>query len=287
MGVNGRRKQNPLQNDSTLSGSDTQAFREKEFFYLVMVGFAGLLLLSFCLMELWIKGLWDDYSIVSLDSYLSIKILSLRNSFGLELFSKITMLGNWQVISGGIVLVLIYLLVVAKRRDLFFPFLVSMLGCSVFTAITKELLKRQRPFNLTDVLGYSFPSGHTSHTACFYGFVLFLLLRKVKKPLYKVGGFILWLGITSLVGFSRLYLDVHYLSDVLAGAFLGSAWLLVGISMVGLFNVHYESIHHYYGHIVFNSGKFYTCSVFLFLVAWFILYLIVAFIFSPEYVPVS
>lgn len=57
--------------------------------------------------------------------------------------------------------------------------------------------------------------------------------------------------------------------------------------MVGLFNVHYESIHHYYGYIVFNSGKFYTCSVFLFLVAWFILYLIVAFIFSPEYVPVS
>lgn len=70
-------------------------------------------------MELWIKGLWDDYSIVSLDSYLSIKILSLRNSFGLELFSKITMLGNWQVISGGIVLVLIYLLVVAKEETFF------------------------------------------------------------------------------------------------------------------------------------------------------------------------
>jgi len=146
LGVNGRRKQNPLQNDSTLSGSDTQAFREKEFFYLVMVGFAGLLLLSFCHMELWIKGIWGEYSIVPLDSCLSMKILSLRNPFGLEVFSKVTMLGNWQVISGGIVLVLIYLLVVAKRKDLFFPFLVSMLGCSLFTAITKELFKKATPF---------------------------------------------------------------------------------------------------------------------------------------------
>lgn len=217
-----------------------------------------------------------------LDNYVAVKILALRGNWGMELFGKITMLGNWQVVLFSTILVAIYIIFVEKRKDLLFSFLASIGGCSFSTAFVKELVKRQRPFGISEILGYSFPSGHTSHVVCLYGFVLFLLLRTSEKFSYKMGSSVLWLGVVVLVGFSRLYLGVHYLSDVLAGALLGIFWLLIGTSLVIKQDKKLKST----AGSIFVEGEPIRATfrlVPLLFLSWLVLYLIVIFCITPEH----
>ena len=78
---------------------------------------------------------------------------------------------------------------------------------------------------------FSFPSGHTTIAVAFYGLVCYLLIRKLRS--YKVGVFVFLIGMFFMltIGFSRLYLCVHYLSDIIAGYMVGSLWMLLSISL--------------------------------------------------------
>jgi len=109
------------------------------------------------------------------------------------------------------------------------------LNISLFSAwFADDLLKlwfeRSRPAGeaLTAAAGYSFPSGHAMVSMAFYGFMAFLLLYHSKQKLKwwaAMGLFIL----VFLVGFSRIYLNVHYTSDVLAGFLFGAIFLIGSI----------------------------------------------------------
>lgn len=93
----------------------------------------------------------------------------------------------------------------------------------------KILLQRQRPLVplIAKVHGYSFPSGHTFSSVTFYGIVGYLIYKNVKLPILK------WVLIAAtylfifMIGFSRVYLRLHYASDVIAGFCLGLIWLLL------------------------------------------------------------
>lgn len=77
--------------------------------------------------------------------------------------------------------------------------------------------------------GFSFPSGHSMMSTLFYGFLLFLLVRNERFCKGRKG-FMMALGsLPVLIGFSRVYLGVHYASDVLAGWAAGLAWLGLGM----------------------------------------------------------
>jgi undecaprenyl-diphosphatase len=110
---------------------------------------------------------------------------------------------------------------------------------ALFNLILKQIFLRPRPVFPQAFLvdsGYSFPSGHTMISLVFYGAVAFLVLLTLKKrwnKFFVVLGFIL---ISALIGFSRLYLGVHYLTDVLAGWAAGGLWLTVCILGDYLFN---------------------------------------------------
>lgn len=120
-------------------------------------------------------------------------------------------------------------LLVSKRFRLALILALSMVAGSVLNAILKNLFERPRPeFVATGVPidSFSFPSGHAMLSAITYLTLGALLARSEKRSAYK--GYIVGLAIliTLLIGSSRLYLGVHYPTDVLAGWSIGALWAL-------------------------------------------------------------
>lgn len=200
--------------------------------------FEGLPLTLLCLAMgysvLLLGGLVQDLlasdPIVAADQRLAVLMLAFRTPVMLSVFLKVTLLGNWQIILGGAILLSIHLFM-ERKMDFLLPFWVAMGGCGFFTTGGKWLFQRQRPFDMTSLMEFSFPSGHSAYTACFYGFLAYFLIRQTKSRTRRVDLVFLWGLVLAAVGFSRLYIGVHYMSDVLAGGLLGLSWLLIGISI--------------------------------------------------------
>lgn len=94
----------------------------------------------------------------------------------------------------------------------------------------KLLFHRERPLIplLEPARGLSFPSGHTFMSVCFYGLLMIIIWKEEKyKPVLKWMLLVLTLFFIVMIGFSRIYLHVHYFTDVLAGFCIGFSWLLI------------------------------------------------------------
>lgn len=98
------------------------------------------------------------------------------------------------------------------------------LGIELVNPLLKLIFHRPRPeLAYVHLDSYSFPSGHAAGSAAVYALVLYLLARHatVRWQLLAATAYV---ALVATIGFSRLYLEVHYLSDVLAGLSLGAAW---------------------------------------------------------------
>jgi membrane-associated phospholipid phosphatase len=117
------------------------------------------------------------------------------------------------------------------RRGTWRP--LALLACAVAGAwvvqvAVKQLVERPRPpaaLALSHATGFAFPSGHATDAAAVYG-MLAVLLARPGRGAARVAALAGAAALIALVGLSRLYLGVHWLSDVVAGAGLGIAWLL-------------------------------------------------------------
>ena len=109
-------------------------------------------------------------------------------------------------------------------------FALTMIGASVLNITLKLAFKRPRPipfFDLTAPESYSFPSGHSLASCCFFAGLAAILSGRIK---HKRPRTILWTSaivMFLLIGFSRIYLGVHYTTDVIAGFAAASIWILV------------------------------------------------------------
>ena len=126
-------------------------------------------------------------------------------------------------------LLVIRLAMSGRRRDAAL-LAIAVLGANALGEAMKLFFRRPRPgpwFGYPQPLTYSFPSGHAFVSYCFY-LVLAATLIQERWPLWKK--FAAWtaaLALTSLIGFSRVYLGVHYPTDVLAGYAAAIAWTAV------------------------------------------------------------
>lgn len=108
--------------------------------------------------------------------------------------------------------------------------LVAFAGAEALTWSLKFYFERERPSFANPIAtesSFSFPSGHALISVAVYGAVGYLLFGRLRRTGARaacVGAFML---LVAAIGFSRLYLGVHYLSDVLAGFGLGFAWLVI------------------------------------------------------------
>lgn len=111
-------------------------------------------------------------------------------------------------------------------------FAVSMLASGLLIYIIKEIVQRARPENaLILESGFSFPSGHALISVVFFGFLIYFALKNMKNKSAKITISIILIAVILFIGKSRLILNVHWFSDVLAGFFLGLAILLASISI--------------------------------------------------------
>lgn len=152
-----------------------------------------------------------------------------------EFFEAVTTLGNGIVLA-GVAAIAAYLL--ARRRYYAEAVLMVLayVGAEVLSYSLKLAFRRDRPFftdPLATVSTYSFPSGHATVSVAVYGALSLVLLRRLTGParLVCLAAAVL---LVSLIGFSRLYLGVHFLSDVLAGFSVGLAWLALCVVVLDL-----------------------------------------------------
>lgn len=144
-----------------------------------------------------------------------------------DVFRVITWCGNFVTL---LVVTVVAVAVLWRRRektDAVFVAL-ALLGAQVLSTGMKLGFRRDRPFfedPLATEVTFSFPSGHAMVSFAVYGSIAIVLARRVSSRARRA----LLLGGTALlvlaIGFSRLYLGVHFLSDVLAGYAAGAAWL--------------------------------------------------------------
>jgi undecaprenyl-diphosphatase len=103
---------------------------------------------------------------------------------------------------------------------------VAMLGEFLIVTILKRLIHSARPLNgIIPETGFSFPSGHATAAVVFLGLLTYLIWQHFKSRNPKILSGVLFLLLSLLVGFSRIYLNVHWLSDVVGAYSLGISWL--------------------------------------------------------------
>lgn len=141
----------------------------------------------------------------------------------------ITALGSATVLGLAVLAVAGFLVLQGAWRSALFV-LVASSGGWLLNSVLKEAFGRARPDivpHLREVMTLSFPSGHALTSAAVYLTLGALLMRIAKRPLMKFYCMSVAMLATALVGASRVYLGVHYPTDVLAGWLLGLTWALL------------------------------------------------------------
>lgn len=124
-------------------------------------------------------------------------------------------------------LLLIAVLLLYKKRELALTTLLVALSSLGLMSLLKNLFQRTRPADpLVDgITNYSFPSGHALMSVAFYGLLIWIIRRHTANKWLRNGATGFLVVLILLIGFSRVYLRVHYPTDVIAGYCIGICWL--------------------------------------------------------------
>jgi membrane protein DedA with SNARE-associated domain/membrane-associated phospholipid phosphatase len=169
---------------------------------------------------------------VLVDQWVLNHILYFRTSLVTQIMIIFTQLGDWKAITIGSLAVIIYLLF-KKRIEYLLAYVVAILGANILFLILKIVIHRVRPISKTPLIkaeGWSFPSGHSVMSVIFYGMITYFIVRGIRSWEPRVFIVMTAMFLVFLIGFSRIYLQVHYLSDVLAGYVGGLFWLTICVT---------------------------------------------------------
>lgn len=136
-----------------------------------------------------------------------------------------------------LIILTILLIVVLKNKKVGLSICINLVVVTILNQLLKRLLQRPRPteFRIIEETGYSFPSGHSMVSMAFYGYLIYLIYRFVKNKYLKWISIVLLSLLICLIGISRIYLGVHYTSDVLGGFLISISYLVIYISAFNKF----------------------------------------------------
>ena len=200
------------------------------------LGAHGLVGVVACIVMLWaFSFIADEMTEQSLLVRVDHLIVGWLQAHGTEsgetFFNFVSWVGS-QVMTTIVVVGVIWL---TLRRDWFraIALTLAVMGGTALNDLLKALFHRGRPEAATEFIKYeswSFPSGHSMNSLIGFGFVAYLFLERTTDRRARIAIIAATVILVGLVGFSRLYLGVHYLSDVIAGFLAGAVWLLVCIA---------------------------------------------------------
>lgn len=155
------------------------------------------------------------------------KLAAVQTPVNHKIMLWITFLGNHQLLIPANLFLITWFLVFKGKEH--YPFVVLLVSLSslILMFILKHLFRRKRPLKplLFEAKGKSFPSGHAMNAVCFYGLLLHMNLHSTTASSWHIAAIIITTLLVLAIGFSRVYLMVHYASDVLAGFIVGACWL--------------------------------------------------------------
>ena len=140
-----------------------------------------------------------------------------------------TLFGELPVLGALAVLVVAIFLRGGRRREAWL-FAIVMAGGEILDQVLKFGFHRARPqpfFGILAPTSYSFPSGHAMMSACFFGMLAWLLTAREPRRGARIAVWIAAALLAGLIGFSRVYLGVHYATDVIAGYATAMVWVFM------------------------------------------------------------
>ena len=157
----------------------------------------------------------------------------LISDFATPIAKFITNFGGAIILIGLAFMLFIFI----KNKKIGVSIISNLAIITVLNQLLKRIVQRPRPteFRIVEESGYSFPSGHSMVSMAFYGYLIYLIYKYVKNKYLKWISIILLSILICSIGISRIYLGVHYTSDVLGGFFISISYLIIYISAVNKF----------------------------------------------------
>ncbi|WP_160719068.1 phosphatase PAP2 family protein [Bacillus sp. USDA818B3_A] len=179
--------------------------------------------IGFSLMSLWIS----DQKIVGFDRAVIGFVQGKESSSLTQMMKGFTFIGSAPFVVVVSLCLLYFLYKVLHHRMELILFVYAVIGSAILNQLLKQFFHRVRPelHRLIEAGGYSFPSGHAMNAFTVYATITFLLWRHIR---YRWGRGLLIVISTlmiMMIGISRIYLGVHYPSDIIGGYFASSFWV--------------------------------------------------------------
>jgi len=132
-----------------------------------------------------------------------------------------------------VVLLTALIMIFGKDKKKAYYIALNLVLCFLLNQGLKFIFARERPtgINMLNLNSYSFPSGHSMMSVAFYGFIGYLFLHSRRDKKIRIAVILTTIVLTFLIGISRIYLGVHYASDVLAGFVLSLAYLILFVTI--------------------------------------------------------
>jgi membrane-associated phospholipid phosphatase len=153
------------------------------------------------------------------------------SDFNTRIMQFFTYLGTHSFLIPANLVLISYFLFIRKHRWYSIKIPVVSLSSLLLMYLLKFLFNRPRPLIplLKEAQGLSFPSGHALNSMAFYGLLIYLVWRNISQPALKWVLTVLLCFTILMIGTSRVYLRVHYATDVVAGFCVGVMWLIISI----------------------------------------------------------
>ncbi len=202
----------------------------------IIVGLGGALLLLYLFSELTEDLLRNEFS--NFDNNFELWIHSFANPVFDTMFNFFTSVGG---IPGICILTVISFAYLCWKRHFYSAIILVLAvgGGLLINVVLKELFRRPRPDlwqkTYAEPTSFSFPSGHSTLSLCFFGIMIWIIFHLLKSQRLKIGLTVLLVFIILVIGLSRIYFGVHYPTDVIGGYLSGGFWLALLVSGDAIF----------------------------------------------------